>query len=77
MLLLVERVSRQLRRVLKDRKRKEQLGSVNRKKTASGVIPMESAKQSSRSRGEVFTNISQLSCREIFGAKHLWQSLGI
>ena len=37
---------------------RKQLGSGSRKRTASGVIPTKSAKQVSRSRIDIFTNIS-------------------
>ena len=37
---------------------RNELGSCSRKKTASRVIPTKSAKQSSRSRRDIFTNIS-------------------
>ena len=38
---------------------REQLGSGSRKCTESRVIPTKSAKQISRSRRDIFTNISQ------------------
>ena len=37
---------------------KKQLGEGTRKKTASGIFLTKSTKQSSRSRGDIFTNIS-------------------
>ena len=37
---------------------RKQLGSGSRKRTASKVIPIKSAKQTSRSRRDIFTNIS-------------------
>ena len=37
---------------------RKQLGSGSKKKTANRVIPTKSAKQSSRSRRDIFTNIS-------------------
>ena len=45
---------------------RKQLGSGSRKRTASRVIPKNSAKQISRSRRDIFTNISLYSCRVIF-----------
>ena len=56
---------------------REQLGSGSRKGSSSRVIPTKSAKQISRSRREIFTNISHLSCRVIFGTNLLWQFLEI
>ena len=38
---------------------KKQLGEGSRKKTASRIIPTKSTKQSSRSRRDIFTNISR------------------
>ena len=38
---------------------KKQLGEKNRKKTASRVIPTKSTKQISRSRRDIFTNLSR------------------
>ena len=38
---------------------KKQLGEGSRKRTASRIIPTKSAKQPSRSRGDIFTNISR------------------
>ena len=38
---------------------KKQLGERSRKRTASRVIPTKSSKQSSRSRRDIFTNISR------------------
>ena len=49
----------------------------SRKRSASRVIPTESAKQISRPRRDIFTNISQQSCRVIFGTNLLWQFLEI
>ena len=53
------------------------LGSGSRKRTASRVIPTKHAKQISRSRRDIFTNISHYSCRVIFGTNLLWQILEI
>ena len=52
---------------------RKQLGSGSRKKTASRVIPTKSAKQISRSRRDIFANISRLSCPVFFGTNLLWQ----
>ena len=49
----------------------------SRKMSASRVIPTKSAKQISRSRRDIFTNISHQSCRVVFGTNLLWQFLGI
>ena len=57
--------------------RRKQLGSGSRKRSLSKVIPTKSAKQISRSRRDIFTNISHQSCRVIFGTKLLWQFLEI
>ena len=38
---------------------KKQLGEGNRKRTASKIIPTKSTKQISRSRRDIFTNISR------------------
>ena len=51
---------------------RKQLGSGSRRRTAARVIPTKSAKQISRSRRDIFTNISQYSCRVIFGTNLLW-----
>ena len=56
---------------------REELGSGSCKKTVSRFIPIKPAKQISRSRRDIFTNISQLSCRVIFGTKLFWQFLEI
>ena len=55
----------------------KQLGSGSRKQTPGRVIPTRSAKQISRSRRHIFANISQLTCRAIFGSNQLWQFLEI
>ena len=52
---------------------RKKLGSGSRKRTASRVIPTKPAKQINRSRRHIFTNISQQSCRVVFGTKLLWQ----
>ena len=49
---------------------KKQSGSGSRKKSASRVIPTKSAKQTSRSLSDIFTNISLHSCRVLFGYQH-------
>ena len=54
---------------------REQLGSGSRKRTASIVISTKSAKQISRSRRDIFTNISHYSCQVVFGTNPLWQFL--
>ena len=63
---------------------RKQLGSGSRKRKgvigvrlASRFIPTKSAKQTSRSRRDNFTNISHYSCRVIFGTNILWQFLEI
>ena len=69
-------VARQsLRKQLGERSRMRTGGS--RKRSASRVIPTKSAKQISRSRRNIFTNISHQSCRVIFGINLLWQFLEI
>ena len=52
-------------------------GRGSRKRNPSRVTPTKSAKQTSRSRKDVFTNISHQSCRVIFGTNLLWQFLEI
>ena len=50
----------------------------SRKNTTSRIIPTKSTKQSSWSRGDIFTNISRWTCRTtIFGTNLLWQCLEI
>ena len=44
----------------------------SRKQGSRRFIPTKSAKQTSRSRRDIFTNISHYSCRVIFGTKLLW-----
>ena len=58
---------------------RKQLGSVRWKSNASRVIPTKSksSKQISRSRRDIFTNISHYSCRVIFVTNLLWQILEI
>ena len=56
---------------------RKQLGSGSRKRSASRVIPTKSAKETSRSRRDIFTNIYHLSCRVNFGTNILWQFLEI
>ena len=63
---------------------RKQLGEGNcrraggsRKRSASRVIPTKSAVQISRSRRDLFTNISHYCCRVIFGTNLLWQFLEI
>ena len=63
---------------------RKQLGGGSRKRKgamgvrqASRFIPTKSAKQTSRSRRDIFTKISHQSCRVIFGTKLLWQFLEI
>ena len=57
---------------------RKQLGEGSRRKrSASRVISTNSAKQSSRSRRDIFTNISRWSCRVILGTNLLWQCLEI
>ena len=48
-----------------------------RKRTASRVIPTKSTKQISRSRRDIFTNISRWWCQTILGTNLLWQCLEI
>ena len=53
-----------------------QLDSGSRKRTESRVIPTKSKKEISRSRGDIFTNISRWSCQTtILGTNLLWQCL--
>ena len=52
---------------------KKQLGEGSRKRSGSRVIPTDTAKQISRSRRDIFTNISHLSCLVTFGTNVLWQ----
>ena len=59
---------------------RKQLGSGSKKRKgaigvrqASRLIPTKSAKQTSRSRRDIFTNISHYSCRVIFGTNLLCQ----
>ena len=54
---------------------RKQFGSGSRKTSAGRFIPTKSAKQISRSRRDIFTNISHYSCRVIFGTNLLWQFL--
>ena len=56
---------------------KKQMGEGSRKRTGSRIIPTKSTKQSSRSRRDIFTNISRWSCQTIFGINLLWQCLEI
>ena len=56
---------------------RKQLGNGNRKSTASRVIPKKSAKQTSRSGGDISTKISISSCGEFFGTNLLWQFLQV
>ena len=57
---------------------RKQLGEGSRKRTTSRIIPTKSTKQSSRSRRDLFTNVSRWTCRTtIFGTKLLWQCLEI
>ena len=56
---------------------RKQLCSGSRKKTASKFVPITSAKQISRSRRDIFTNISHYSSRVIFGTNLLWQFLEV
>ena len=62
-----------LRKQLGERSRRWRGGS--RKRSASRVIPTKSAKQTNRSRRDIFTNISHYSCRVFFGTNLLWQFL--
>ena len=55
-------------------------GSLRRKRGSKQrrIIPTKSTKLSSRSRRDIFTNISRWSCQTtIFGTKFLWQCLEI
>ena len=54
---------------------RKQLGSGSRKLSASRVIPTKSAKEISRSRRDIFTNISHKSYRVIFSTNLLWHFL--
>ena len=54
------------------RRRKGAVGGGSRKRSASRFIPTISAKQTSRPRRDIFTNISHYSCRVIFGTNLLW-----
>ena len=56
---------------------KKQLGEESRKRTESRVIPTKSTKQISRSRRDIFTNISRRSCQTVYGTNLLWQCLEI
>ena len=56
---------------------RKHLGDGSKKRSASRVIPTKSAKQISRSRRDIFTNICHSSCRVIFGTNLLWQFLEI
>ena len=63
---------------------KKQLGSGSRKRTgaiivrqASRVFLRKSAKQMSRWRRDIFSNLSHKSCHEIFGTIFFWQFLEI
>ena len=51
----------------------KQLSSGSWKRTASEVIPPQSVKQTSRSRRDISTNISDYSCRANFRINVLWQ----
>ena len=64
-----------LRKQLGEGSRRWRQGS--RKRSASRVTPTKPAKQISRSRRDNFTNISNQSCRVIFGTNLLWQFLEI
>ena len=55
----------------------KQLGEGSRKRTASRIIPAKATKQISRSRKDIFTNISRWSCQTTFGTDFLWQCLEI
>ena len=46
--------------------------TVSRKRTASRIIPTKSTNQSSRSRRDIFTNISRSSCQTTIFATNLW-----
>ena len=55
---------------------KKQMGEGSKKRPASRVIPTKPTKQISRSRRDIFTNISRWSCQTtIFGTNLLWQCL--
>ena len=56
---------------------RKQFGCGSKKKTASTAIPTKSAKQTSRSQRDVFTNISHWSFQAIFGTNLFWQILEI
>ena len=56
---------------------RKQLGSGSRRRSLSRVIAAKSAKQISRSRRDISTNNSHLSCRVIFGNNLLWLFLEI
>ena len=63
---------------------KKQLGEGERSRRRTGgskhrtIIPTNSTKQSSRSRRDIFTNISRCSCQTtIFGTNLFWQCLEI
>ena len=62
---------------------RKQFGEVSRRWTGGSkqriIIPAKSTKQSSRTRRDIFTNISRRSCRyqPIFGTNLLWQCLEI
>ena len=56
---------------------RKQLGSVSRNGSASKVFLTKSAKQISRSRRDIFTNVFHYSYRVIFGTNLLWQFLEI
>ena len=53
---------------------KKQFSSGSKQKK---ITPTKSAKQSSRSRRDIFTNISRLSCQTILVTNLLWQCLEI
>ena len=52
---------------------KKQLLSGSRQKSVSQLVPTKSAKQTSCSQKNVFTNVSQYSCKVFFGTSLLWQ----
>ena len=56
---------------------RKQMGSGNRKRSASRVISTKSAKQTSWSREDIFTNISQFSCQVVFCTNLLSQFLEV
>ena len=56
---------------------RKQLSGGTRKRSASRVIPKKSAKQISRSRGDIFTHIFHKSCRVFFVSTFLGQFLEI